>query len=91
MSKEHELTEKLKVIETDVYNDKIDLSSISRKLDIAYKYEDELIQRQIAARENTTKLRNDFFKKCGEISEKYDKIKNIVDIFTGNFHRHNIS
>jgi hypothetical protein len=90
MSKEHELTEKLKVIETEIHDNKIDLNSISAKLDIAYKYEDDLIQRLQSARENTTKLRNDFFKTAGEISEQYDKIKNIVDIFTGNFYNHNI-
>jgi hypothetical protein len=90
MSKGHELTEKLKVIETEIHDNKIDLNSISAKLDIAYKYEDDLIQRLQSARENTTKLRNDFFKTAGEISEQYDKIKNIVDIFTGNFYNHNI-
>lgn len=86
----HELTEKLKLIEVKIYESKIDLNSISLKLDSAYKYEDELIERQIAAKENTIKLRNEFFKKAGEISEMYDKMKNIIDVFTGNFYNHNI-
>lgn len=90
MDKQHELTEELKVIETEIYNEKIDLRSIARKLEIAQQYEDELINRQQFARKQTEQLRNEFFQKCTSISTKYDKIKNIVDVFTGNFYNHGI-
>jgi len=88
MESKHELTEKLKVIETEIYNDRIDLRSINSKLVIAYKYEEELNNRMVRAKENTETLRNEFFKKSSEMSQKYDKIKNIVDVFTGNFYNH---
>lgn len=84
----HELTEKLKVIETDIHDKRVDLRGIGYKLDTAYKYEDELLQRLEAARKRTRELREDFFKKSGEISEQYDKMKHIFDIFTGNFYHH---
>lgn len=84
----HELTEKLKVIETEIHDKRIDLRGIGYKLDAAYKYEDELIQRLESARKKTLELREDFFKKYGEVSELYDKMKNVCDIFTGNFYRH---
>ena len=87
MDKKHELTEKLKLIETEIHDAKIDLHSTASKLEIAYQYEDELIERLVAARARITTIRNDYFKKTGEISEKYDKIKNIVDVFTGNFYK----
>lgn len=84
----HELTEKLKVIETEIHDSKVDLRGIGYKLDTAYKYEDELLQRLESARKKTRELREDFFKKSGEISEKYDRMKSIFDVFTGNFYRH---
>jgi len=86
MEKEHELTEKLKVLENEVYDAKEDLRTISSKLDMAYSYEHELVQRQVAAKEKTEKLRQEFFKKTGEISTLYKKMKAILDIFTGNFY-----
>lgn len=90
MDKKHELTEQLKVIETEVYNDKIDLLSITRKLEIAQQYEEDLIKRQEWARKQTEQLRNEFFQKCTAISKGYDKMKNIVEVFTGNFYNHQI-
>ena len=88
MEQKHELTEKLKVIETEIYDAKIDLNSINSKLENAYKYEDELLQRLNFARSQTEKLRNDFLKKSTEISQKYEKMKQVFDIFTGNFYKH---
>ena len=88
MENKHELTEKLKVIETEIYNDKIDLRGINSKLEIAYKYEEELLQRMDYAKKQTEELRKQFFIKAGEISTKYDKMNNIFDVFTGNFYRH---
>lgn len=86
MDKKHELTEKLKVLETEIYDAKCDLKAINSKLEIAYQYEDELVQRQVAAKKKTEELRKEFFKKGGEISEMYNKMKNIFDVFTGNFY-----
>jgi len=79
MDKEHELTEELKVIETEIYNDKLDLRNVANKLEIAQQYENELIQRQQFARKHTEQLRNEFFQKCTSISEKYEKIKEKVE------------
>jgi len=90
MKNEHELTEKLKKIETEIYDDKVDLKSIHLKLENAYLYEDELAQRQRFAEENTEKLRKDFFIKAGQLSEKYVKMKSVFDIFTGDFHKNYI-
>lgn len=87
MENKHELTEKLKVIETEIYNAKVDLKGISLKLEMAHSYEDELLQRLEAARKNTNQLKAEFFIKSGEISEKYNAMKSIFDVFTGNFYR----
>ena len=87
MENKNELTENLKVIETEIYNDKIDLRSINSKLEIAYKYEEELIERMNYAKKQTEELRKQFFIKAGNISEKYIKMKHIFDIFAGNFFR----
>lgn len=88
MDNKHELTEQLKAIENAIYNDKVDLRGISLKLESAYEYEEELIQRLDFARKQTKELRKQFFIKSGFISEKYEKMKNIVDVFTGNFYKH---
>ena len=89
MDNKHELTEQLKVIETEIYNAKFDLRCINSKLETAYQYEEDLRNRMEFARKQTENLRNDFFRKSTEISQKYDKVKNIVDVFTGNFYKHN--
>lgn len=85
---EHELTEKLKLVETEIYNDKIDLQEINGKLEIAYQYEDSLNERIVLAKKQTETLRKDFFIKSGELSQKYEKMKTIFDVFTGNFYKH---
>ena len=91
MDNKHELTEKLKVIETEIYDSKIDLRSLNLKLENAYKYEDELLQRMEFARKQTKEIRENFFIKSVELSEKYEKMKNIFDVFTGNFYKHNVN
>lgn len=88
MDNKHEMTEKLKVIETEIYNDKIDLRSINSKLETSYKYQDELLQRMEWAKKQTEDLRQQYFQKSTEISKKFDKMKDIMDVFTGNFYKH---
>lgn len=88
MDKVHELTEKLKVIETEIHNDKIDLRSINSKLETSYQYQDELIQRMEWAKKQTEELRKQYFQKSTEMSQKFDKMKSIMDVFTGNFYTH---
>lgn len=88
MEEKHKLTEQLKVIETEIYDKKIEMKSISLKLEIAYKYEDELAQRALAAREKITDLRNQMFTQNNELSKLYDKMAEIFKVFTGNFYRH---
>ena len=79
----HELTEKLKVIETEIYNDKVDLNSINVKLENAYKYEEELLKRLDFARKQTEDLRNQFFIKSTSIIKKFNQMKSDLDIWTG--------
>ena len=86
MKEEHELTEKLKALEREIYNAKIDLKGINSKLEIAYSYEDELVSRQNFAKAKTEEMRKEFFIKSSEITKMYDKMKNIFDVFTGNFY-----
>ena len=87
MSDKHELTEKLKKVELTVHNAKSDLRAIEAKLNASYAYEDELNQRQATAKKQTEELRTEFFKKAGEISACYKEMKDIFDVFTGNFFR----
>lgn len=86
MDDKHKLTEKLKVIETQIHDEKTDLKGITSKLDIAYAYEEELYKRQISAKQKTDDLRNEHFKKMGEINQLYKNMKDIFDVFTGNFY-----
>ena len=87
MEDKHKLTEQLKVLETEIHDAKIDLRSINSKLEMANKYEDELLQRLEFARKKSEELRTQFFIKSGEISEKYNRMKGIFDVFTGNFYK----
>ena len=87
MEEKHQLTEKLKVLETEIHDAKVDLRGINSKLEMAYKYEEELHQRMEFAKKKTEELRNEFFIKSGEISNKYVKMKDIFNVFTGNFYK----
>lgn len=86
MSEKHKMTEKLKVVEVKVHNDRIDLKAIERKLNIAYKYEDELLERLNAARKNTGDLKEEFFKKAQSITEHYRDMKSIFNVFTQHYY-----
>jgi hypothetical protein len=83
--KKHKLTEELKVIELQVEQERIELANLSRKLDASYKYEDELLVRLASAREATKETRVRFFQTANSISEKYESMKKIVDVFMGEF------
>ena len=87
MEQKHELTEKLKVLENEIHDLRVDFSSLNSKLNTAYDYETELLQRLENARKKTKELQIELFKKSGEISEKYNAMKSIFDIFTGKFSR----
>ena len=86
MEQKHKLTENLKALETEVYNKKIDLNSLMSKLESSYKYEDELLQRLEFAKKQTKILREECFKTSTSISNDFEKIKDILDIFTSNFY-----
>ena len=86
MNDKHKLTEKLKVLETKIYDTKLDLKSINSKLEMAYKYEDELLIRQNNARLKTDELKKEFFAKSSVISKLYIDMKKIFDVWTGNFY-----
>lgn len=83
----HKLTEELKVLETEIHHGKLDLKTIQEKLDIAYKYEEDLLSRLQTARKKTSELQNEYFLKTGEINQTFNKMKSIFDIFTGNFYK----
>jgi predicted nucleic acid-binding Zn-ribbon protein len=85
MENKHELTEKLKVVELEINNLKSDLRSISYKLEIANKYEDDLNIRMHEAKVKTAALRIEFFEMSSKISEKFNVMKSIFNVFTGNF------
>lgn len=86
MSDKHKLTEKLKVLETKIYDKKVDLGAIERKLNSMYSYEEELNQRMVYAKEETEKQRLKFIEKSKEIGKDYSEMKKILDVFTGNFY-----
>lgn len=90
MDNKHELTENLKAIEAEIYDHKVGLKGIELKLQAAYQYQDELSKRMVLARQKTESLKQEFFVKCTLISQKYDKMKSIMDIFSGNFYNHDI-
>ena len=85
MTDKHKLTEKLKVLETKIHDHKVDLNSIELKLNSSYNYETELLERLENCRKQTEELRKQFTLKAKEISSKYKDMKNILDVFTGNF------
>ena len=86
MKNKHGLTEQLKVLETEVHAKKLDLSSINAKLGSNYAYQDELAIRVQQAKRNENELREEFIKKSQEIAGDYKKMKDILDVFTGNFY-----
>jgi len=87
MKNKHELTEKLKILETDIYDSKIELKAINDKIEYSQQYEDELIQRLRLSQNKNTKLKEEFFKKSSEITIHYNKMTDIFNIFTANFYR----
>lgn len=86
MNDKYKLTDKLKKIETVIYKKKVTLSTLNLQLQNANDYEDELTKRMIWAREQTEKHRIEFIEKSKEISEQYSEMKNVLDVFTGNFY-----
>lgn len=88
MEKKEKLTEQLKSIENNIDDIRSDMNSISSKLNSAYSYEDELLQRLEFARKKTKDLRIEFFQKTALLTELYSEVKNICDVFTGNFYNY---
>lgn len=80
-----QFTEKVKVIEAEIDGNQVDLRAINSKLEIAYKYEAELLLRLESARKNTEDLRNQYFAKSTEVAKGYQKMKDAFDIWTGFF------
>ena len=88
--KKNKLTEKLKLVENEIEDGRAELHSISVRLGIAYAYETELEQRRVAAVKKTEELRIEYYQKMNSITKLYYKIKNIVDVFTGNWYGENL-
>ncbi len=86
MKNKHELTEKLKVLETEIHELRLDLKTTSRKLKSSQDYETDLIQRQVKAREKTELYQKDFFIKSNEILEVHKKMKELMEVYTGHFY-----
>lgn len=79
------ITEKLKVLELEAMNLKIDFNSYNIKLKIAYEYETELLRRLENARSNTKLLQENVFQTSSKLADTFQKMKNELDIYTGNF------
>jgi len=86
--KKNELTEDLKVFETEVNEKKIESKAIQRKLNLSYEYETELLERLEKCKQKRFELINEHNVKTKEISELFDKMKKILDVFTSNFYSH---
>jgi peptidoglycan hydrolase CwlO-like protein len=68
MKDKNELTESLKVLETELYDTSVDLHGISNKINSANAYQDELLQRLESNRNKITELNKEYFIKTGIIS-----------------------
>lgn len=86
MNDKSKLTEDLKVLETEVYNLKIDQKSIQAKLKISYDYETNLLERLEKCRKDRILLIDELNEKQKTISAVFKKMKSILNIFTGNFY-----
>ncbi len=86
--KKNTLTEKLKVLETEVKDKKAESKMIQVKLNISYEYETELLERLEKCKQNRMALTLESNKKNKEILELFDKMKKVLDVFTGNFYNH---
>lgn len=86
--KKNKLTEDLKVLETEVNDKKAESRMIQSRLNISYEYETDLLQRLEKCKQNRLELIVESQKKNKEISEVFDKMKNILNVFTSNFYRH---
>ena len=86
MANNNKLTDDLKELETEVYKLRSNLKGINDRLNISYKYEAELAERMVAAKKQTEEIRQEFFLKTQEITGKYNEMKKIVGVFTGNFY-----
>lgn len=86
MEKER-LTDRLKLKETELDELRVELNQNSSLLNIAYQYEDDLLERLKAARLKTENLRNGHTEIRVKINEKLGEMKGIMDVFTGNFYK----
>lgn len=82
----NKVTEVLKELEVHAYDLKTDFNSLKYKLEIAYKYEEELLVRLESARKKTKEIQINLFDTSNKISDVFQKMKNQLDIFTGNFY-----
>lgn len=82
----NKVTEVLKELEVQAYDLKTDFNSLKYKLEIAYKYEEELLVRLESARKKTKEIQINLFDTSNKISDVFQKMKNQLDIFTGNFY-----
>ena len=80
------LVDELKDKESELNQMMIDLRSLKSKVEIAYQYEDDLLQRLQSARNNTKGMQKSLFEKSGDITAKLSEMKKIMDIWTGNFY-----
>lgn len=79
-------TERLKSLETEARQIKLRLEFIEKQIEISQKYEDELTGRLALSRETSSNFRNQFFKTANELNETVKKMKNELEIYTGNYY-----
>jgi len=83
--KNAELTEELKYTECEINERNAELRAVRSKLYQNYKYEAEMLERLEKARNKTKDLHQELSDKIKAVAVLHDKMKNILDVFTGNF------
>lgn len=86
MDKIEETTEKLRLLELEVRDDLAELRQIEYKITAAIEYEDALLERAKQSRERLIDLRNQIKVKSNSLNEKFNTMKSLLNIFTGNFY-----
>lgn len=83
---DNKLTEELKVLETKTYDAKVDLAGELRKLNAAYDYETELLERIAKNREKIAGMQEVVRIKNKRLSGIFKEMQKKMNIFTGNFY-----
>ena len=81
----HSITETVKALEVQANEQKIELRGTISKLQYAYVYETELLERLATARKNTKELQKQVHNISVDIQNTFSEMGKEVELFTGNF------